>query len=123
MRAYTIALFLLMIQVAAAVVDTTNVFETSINPDTDAINWSEQYVGTTSYNATIGGASQPSDYEIGGITSFFEFGIRVINVKATMVQMGIEDTMLLWLFASPIYFIWLNAIIQFLWRKGYKDMV
>jgi hypothetical protein len=126
MKAYTIALFLFILQVSAAILATQTTaegdplfrYDTTLD-DSPTINGTAEAVRQGSYNQTGQGEQ---DYEPVVGTDFISFGKNLFRVGTTLEAFGVPPS-ISWIFAAPVYVIWSIALIQFFWRKGFKDMV
>ncbi len=122
MRAYTIALFLLMIQIGVALVNTMGVFDSGVPLDTSS-EGSLHYANTTLRSRSFGNQTigQGVEYERSSFSDIVNFGKNLFNVAATFESFGLPTTYS-WLFAAPVYFIWIFALAQVFLRKGVKDI-
>lgn len=118
MKAYVIGLFLLCIQVSAALVDTTGIFQHNTRFKLEDIEWANQTVRGQDFNGSQTGGS--TEYDLAVRYNMFDVLGRMLNVKATLLNFGIPE-ILTNILAIPVYVMWIWGFIQFLWRKSITD--
>lgn len=120
MKLWSIALFMFVIQVSAALIDNSNAFDSTIAVDTSGIQSANQSVRSRYYNTT--GEDTQNDYEEQSGSDFLGLAGRIFNVAKTLMDFGIPIELAI-TFSLPIYLLWIVAIIQFFWRKDFTGMI
>lgn len=121
MRAYSIALFFLMIQLASALLNYSNVFDVSEPVDTQLLT----HLNNTMDNRVYGNQTNieyGADFERSGITDTLETFGKAISVKHTLEQLGLDSTIAT-IVSYAVYFVYILGLVQLLLiRKGVGDV-
>lgn len=120
MKVFIIALFLFMIQLSAALIDTSGAFKETIAIDYSGLQEANNTVRSKYFNST--GENTQNDYEEGASSDFFGLAGRIFNVAKTLTDFGVPYDIAI-LFSLPVYLMWIVAIIQFFWRKDFTGMI
>lgn len=113
MKAYTIALFLLLFQLSAALIEASAIFPNSIFAyDNSSLNQWKQDVKSTNF---LNAGQQDNDQNAELIQSkgIFSKITSALNVGNTLNNLGIPQNFAD-LLSIPVYFIWLIAVAQFI---------
>lgn len=123
MRAYSIALFFLCLQVSSIVLNLTGVFTISEVPsvDTSLID----HINNTYYTKTYMNGTEISDnseFERAGVGDTLKTFGKALSVKHTLANLGLDNLIATYI-SYLVYFVYILGAIQLvLLRKGMGDV-
>jgi hypothetical protein len=113
MKAYTIAIFLLLFQLSAFFIDKSEVFPSEKFPVDNSSYYAWESTARGFGITTAGEASADQNAELmqskGGFGSLF----KILDVTSTFQNLGIPSDIAVAL-SIPVYFIWIFAFVQFI---------